>query len=58
MNDEIKDLLTTLAAKTAQCDDEEFQPDDYAGGNIDDAYSGGYSDGQIELARQILKTLK
>jgi len=35
-------------------DNENAMIDDYAGGNIDDAYYRGNSDGEIELARQIL----
>lgn len=31
--------------------------DDYAGGNIDDAYDKGYGDGQTHLARLVLKFL-
>lgn len=31
--------------------------DDYAGGNVDDAYRIGHNDGQIELARIILKAI-
>lgn len=33
------------------------QVDDYAGGNVDDAYVLGTSDGRIELAREILSNL-
>jgi membrane protein implicated in regulation of membrane protease activity len=28
--------------------------DDYAGGNVDDAYWTGYNDGMTELARKVL----
>jgi hypothetical protein len=35
-------------------DDEEAQIDDYAGGNIDDAYNRGSQDGECYLAREIL----
>lgn len=31
--------------------------DDFAGGNIDDAYYGGTRDGEIQLARDILALL-
>jgi hypothetical protein len=33
---------------------EYFDPNDYAGGNMDDAYAGGLMDGEITLAREIL----
>lgn len=32
--------------------------DDYAGGNVDDAYWTGGQDGRIELAREILGKLR
>ena len=32
--------------------------DDYAGGNVDDAYAGGYRDGEIIQARDILEIFK
>jgi hypothetical protein len=31
--------------------------DDYAGGNIDDAFYGGQHDGEVTLAREILTEL-
>jgi hypothetical protein len=31
--------------------------DDFAGGNIDDAYNGGVDDGMTNLAREILEEL-
>jgi hypothetical protein len=50
--------LKSIADKKAWCDDEDFMVNDYAGGNIDDAYSGGYDDGEIIMARHILTQLK
>jgi len=35
-------------------DDQEFMPNDYSGGNIDDAYYGGCEDGLAFMARDIL----
>lgn len=29
--------------------------DDYAGGNVDDAYQGGFDSGEVILARSIVK---
>lgn len=55
MNEEMKEMLEKLAARTCWCDDDEFMADDYAGGNIDDAYYGGSDDGEAILARRLLK---
>lgn len=55
---ELKAFLQKTADKTAWLDDKEFMVDDYAGGNIDDAYSGGVSDGEILMAREILGWLE
>jgi len=55
---EIVEKLKGIADKKAWSDDEDFMPDDYAGGNIDDAYYGGENDGRISLAREILELLK
>jgi hypothetical protein len=53
----LKETLQKLAAKPAWFDDEEFMVDDYAGGNMDDAYQGGVRDGRVELARELLAIL-
>lgn len=45
--------LETIAGQKCWEDDEDFMVDDYAGGNIDDAYSGGCGAGEILLARRI-----
>ena len=55
---ELKVFLQKTAGKAAWQDDKEFVPDDYAGGNIDDAYNGGVSDGEILVCREILELLK
>lgn len=63
MNEDFIQKLKTLAAKNTWEDlsendgDEYFNPDDYAGGNIDDAYAGGVRTGEIELAREVLMAL-
>lgn len=54
MNPKMKEKLEKLAAKKCWCDDEEFMVDDYAAGNIDDAYCGGADDGEVLLARALL----
>ena len=53
--DNLKEYLTELANEKAWIDDPHFMIDDYAGGNIDDSYAGGMDDGQILLARSLLK---
>lgn len=57
MNEKIIERLKALAAKKCWEDDEEFLVDDYAAGNMDDAYSGGVTAGQVTLAREILNIL-
>lgn len=37
--------------------DDDFAIDDYAGGNIDDAYYGGVEDGNTKIAREVLSEL-
>lgn len=55
---ELKAFLQKSADKTAWQDDKEFMVDDYAGGNFDDAYNGGVSDGEILMCREILEWLE
>ena len=50
-------LVTELAEKKIAADNEDFMVDDYAGGNIDDAYSLGERAGEVLLARDILGML-
>lgn len=57
MNEEMIERLKALAKRTAWADEEDLIVDDYAGGNVDDAYSGGERDGQIQLARDILHSM-
>ncbi len=52
---ERKEKLQKLAARKNWSDDPDFVVDDYAGGNIDDAFYGGTDDGETNLARQLLK---
>ena len=56
--DELKTKLEKLARRKCWADDEDFMIDDYAGGNIDDAYYGGCDDGEAFLAREVLEYLK
>jgi len=52
--DQLYTTIKTLAEQAAVKDSEDFIVDEYAGGNVDDAYSIGFRDGQIALARQLL----
>jgi hypothetical protein len=54
MNAAMKAKLEKLASRECWSDDEDFMVDDYAGGNIDDAYYGGNADGEAGLARALL----
>ena len=54
---EVKNMLTKLAERECWCDDNDFMIDDYAGGNVDDAYYGGSNDGETLLARELLVLL-
>jgi hypothetical protein len=51
----MKEMLEQLAKRQCWCDDEDFCVDDYAGGNINDAYENGLDDGETLLARALLK---
>lgn len=53
--DIIKKSLKLLAQENCWSDNSDFSPIEYAGGNYDDAYYGGVTDGQIDLARKLLK---
>jgi len=59
MKDETIKLLKKLAERKSLFDrmlgEEDCVVDDYAGGNVDDAYEYGETDGEIYLAREILK---
>lgn len=58
MKPEMKERLEKLAASECWSDDPEFMVDDYAGGNIDDAFYGGEHSGEVNLAREILASLE
>lgn len=55
MDNKLKDKLTWLAAKCLHSDTPHFSPYDASGGNSDDAYSLGIDDGEILLARSLLR---
>lgn len=55
MNEELRALLEAAAKTEIGCDNDDFMVDDYAGGNIDDAYSLGIDHGEVLFARELLK---
>ena len=57
MKPEMIARLRDLAKRKCWCDNEEFIAEDWAGGNFDDAYSGGVDDGYAMLAQEILESL-
>ena len=58
MMNEVIVKLKKIVETSAQCEDEDFDINDCAGGNIDDAYQIGYWDGQINLAKNLLAMLE
>jgi len=52
---ELKDFLEKKADRELWTDDDNFNPMDFSGGNFDDAYYAGVSDGAASLAKTILK---
>lgn len=50
--------LKNIASKKMASEDEDFEPCDFSGGNFDDAYYMGTTDGEIEMARTVLTWLK
>lgn len=65
MNDIIRVIrkLETISKSKSWSDvaeedgDERMDVDNFAGGNIDDAFQGGYDEGRIDLARELLYML-
>lgn len=62
LNDKAIEKLKEWASRKTwaeKVEDSSFETtyDDFAGGNIDDAYDGGVDDGQTYLAREILAEL-
>lgn len=54
MKQETLNKLLELAKKTVRRYEEDFEANDYAGGNIDDAWDSGMEDGERSLAQEIL----
>lgn len=62
LSDKMIERLTKLAKQgcwfdSNDEDDGDTTVDDYAGGNVDDAYEGGVRNGETELSREILTDL-
>ena len=59
MNEEMIQTLKALARGECYYDDEDEDKviDDYAGGNIDDAFYSGEHAGEVMLARKVLNAL-
>lgn len=51
--DALLKLVSDLAKVKIAVDNDDFMVDDYAGGNIDDAYALGERAGEVQLARDI-----
>jgi hypothetical protein len=58
LSTETIEKLKKLAASECWDDDEDLMINDYAGGNVDDAYYGGYRSGEVGLAREILAEIE
>ena len=55
MNAELRKYLEQIAGRKCWSDDQEQEIADWANGDTEMAYSGGYDDGQAELAREVLE---
>lgn len=55
--DKIRELVEKSADRRCWSDEPEFNPDDFSGGNFDDAYAGGVEDGKAEMARSIIEII-
>jgi len=55
--DEFIARMKKLAAKAMDYEDDDFDLNSYVGGNIDDAYSRGEDQGEIQAAREIVSFL-
>lgn len=54
---ELEDLKRLAASETWTEGDDDTIIDDYAGGNVDDAYEGGERAGEIYAARELLSKI-
>mgnify|MGYP005609213341 CR=1 FL=1 len=56
--EQIETYLTTHYKREPIDRGDEFNPYDTFGGNMDDAYYGGYSDGETQLAHHLLGLIR
>ena len=54
--EKLKQFLQKKASSGKHLSDEEYDINSASGGNIDDAYSYGQDDGEVDLAQHILDT--
>lgn len=57
MNEQLVNNLKRIAAKACFADDPDGIVEDYACGNVDDAFEMGVANGKVQLAREILTDL-
>ena len=55
--DKVIHLIKHHASFELRQDDDDFNPYDYSGGNFDDAFQMGVSDGYILFAQELLRIL-
>ena len=55
MKEKLLDKLRIISELGTWSDDADFNPMEYSGSNFDDAYWGGFDDGRVDLARELLK---
>lgn len=48
------DKIREIASSDISADEDDFMVNDYAGGNIDDAYNIGVDHGEVYFARRLL----
>jgi hypothetical protein len=53
MKQEAIDLINKYAEETLSSDNEDFNPQDYSGGNFDDAFNLGIDEGYRMFARYL-----
>ncbi len=55
--DTLVQTISRLADKHIPADNADFMVDDYAGGNVDDAYEQGERAGGVLFARELMKII-
>ena len=50
----LKTYLENYAKRSTWSDNEDFNVFEYSGGNFEDAYDGGFDDGETNMAQTIL----